>query len=351
MCNIAVLGTLLIPATLATQEPAPLEQRMRQLEALRRTAAAAVQRAESLRRETLDTVVAGSLVVLVRPSDVRLVDVAAAVAWVRLDSLYGDAALRLSGQPMLFFQQGAPVHDSRPAFAGMQRVMAPLSATPTDAAFQLVRAGSAAIRTRADGALTDWLGPQLLADAPLTQLESRVYVELITAPSSAVRRCYTGALDACSSALGLVPGDPPRVWYDAAERRALVRDQMGFHSQQRPDESACVAGSDSACVEALHALYVPPPLSSEARQTLVRVATAKGGRGAFGRLMNSAGQPLARRLEIASERSLHALLEEWRTEVIAARPRPVTLSATIGWTALAWSILFGFLALRSTRWR
>jgi hypothetical protein len=351
MCSVALLSTLLIPATLATQEPAMLEQRMRQLETLRRTAAAAVQRADSLRRETFDTVVVGSLVVLGRPSDAGLIQAAAHAAWARLDSLYGDAAAQLTQHPMLFFQQGTPIHDSRPAIAGLQRVMAPLSATTSDAAFQLVRAGSATIRTRTDGALADWLGAQLLADAPLTQLESRVYVELITAPSSAVRRCYRGALDACSAALGLDPGDPPLVWYDTTERRALVREQMGFYSQRRPVESACVAGSDSACVEAMHGMYVPPPLSAEARQTLVRVALATGGRGAFRRLMNSAGQPLPRRLEIAAGRPLNAQLEQWRTDVIAARPRPVTLSATIGWTALAWSLLFGFLALRSTRWR
>jgi hypothetical protein len=183
---------------------------------------------------------------------------------------------------------------------------------------------------------------------------SRVYVELVTAPSVAVRRCYAGALDACSAALGIVEGDRIPIWYDAAERRVLVRQlQDVLNSGLRPAVvNACVqAGSDGACLDVLHALQIEPPLSSDARQSIARMALAAGGRDAFRRLSRSAGQPIARRLVLAGGVPLDSLLHQWRDQVIAARPRPVTMAASMGWTTLAWSLVFGLLALRSTRWR
>jgi hypothetical protein len=352
MCSFAVLGALLMPVALATQTPATLEQRMRQLESLRRTAAAALARADSARREPLDTIVTGSLVVIGRPSDAGLIRAAARVAWARLDSLYGAAATQLAGQPMVFFQQRFPITDTRPEMSRLQRVMVLQNATTPDAAFQLVRGGSAVIAAGTDRALAEWLGAQLLADVPLPLLESRVYVDLVTAPSSAVRHCFTGALEACRAALGLAVGDPALVWYDAAERRGLVQEQQAVARGLHIDVDRCVVNeSDSACIDALRGLYLPPPLSTEARQTLVRLALAAGGREAFRRLEQSAGQPLAQRVALAGGEPLDSLLRHWRADVLAARPRPVTLSAAIGWTALGWTLLFGVLAMRSTRWR
>jgi len=349
----AVLIALTLPVAAAGQEAQALERRLRQLEVLRRDARVTLARAQAAAREPLDTVRAGSLVVVIRPADANFVGQAARIAWTRLDSLYGAAAEDLSGAPLLFFLQGQPITDVTPAVAKLQRVMGPSDATPTDAAYQLVRAGSVALRLKTDSALATWLGPQLLHDIALPVMNSRVYVELVTAPSIAVRRCYAGALDACSAALGIVEGDRIPIWYDAPERRVLVRqlhDVPG--SGLRPVVNACVqAGSDAACLDVLRALQIELPLSSDARQSMARLALAAGGRDAFRRLSRSAGQPLERRLGLAGGVPLDSLLRQWRDQVIAARPEPVTMAASMGWAALAWSLVFGLLALRSTRWR
>src|SRR5205809_447951 len=85
----------------------------------------------------------------------------------------------------------------------------------------VARAGSAVIRAEADTVLSNWTGPLLLAEVPAATENARAYVELVTAPSEAVRRCYAGTADACDAALGLLAGDPALQWYDVAERRAL----------------------------------------------------------------------------------------------------------------------------------
>jgi hypothetical protein len=351
-CRVAIVA-LLLPVVATAQDRSALQQRLNQLEDLRRTAVAALAQAESLRRETFDTITAGSLVVVSRPNDVGLIRRAARLAWSRLDSLYGDEAVELAARPMLFFIQGNPISDDRRNIAKLQRVMVARGATESDVAFQLVRAGSAAIRASVDTVLANWLGPQLLPDVPLPLMHSRVYVELVTAPSIAVRRCYAGALDGCGAALDLAQGDRALLWYDAAERRAVVRQhqdipQMGL----RASINSCLLSElDDACLDVLRAIQIPAPLSNDARQALVRLALSAGGRSAFRRLSQSSGQPLARRLAIAGAVPLDSLVHQWRDQVIAARPRPVTLTAAIGWTALGWSLVFGLIALRSTRWR
>src|SRR6266705_1889827 len=137
-----------IPAIGAAQDTSALAQHLHQLDLLRHTAAVALARAESAGRERLDTVHSGALVIVVRPADAGLVRQASGVAWTRLDSLYGDEA-----------------------------------ATLADVVFQLVRAGSAVIRNKADTLLSNWAGPLLLSEVPSAAEHARVYVELVTAPS------------------------------------------------------------------------------------------------------------------------------------------------------------------------
>src|ERR1041385_7713106 len=310
---------MVVPLTARAQDVATLERRLTQLEALRHNPQAAAVRAESTSRESFDTIGAGSLRVVARLADAELVRRAAGIAWARLDTLYGTAAAAV------------------------------------DVAFQLGRAASAQLAAHADTALTNWLGPQLLNDVPLGTMESRTYVELVTAPSVAVHHCFAGDLDACRTALGLLgPGvDRITAWYDAAERRGLVRHPLWSSppTGSGPAMDACLlSGSDSACLDMLHRLTVEPPLSNEARQSLARIAL-RSDPTAFGRLAASAGQPLASRLADAARQPSDSLISRWRVEIIAARPRPVTFAAGLGWTALGWMLVFGLLSLRSTRWR
>src|SRR5207247_9768724 len=103
---IATLVASAMPAIVTAQDTTALRQRLHRLELLRHTAVVAVARAESARRERLDAVRSGALVILVRPGEAWLVRQASAVAWARLDSLYGDEAATLSSTPMLFFVLG-----------------------------------------------------------------------------------------------------------------------------------------------------------------------------------------------------------------------------------------------------
>lgn len=353
-CGFAL--ALLLPHMARAQDAATLQRRLAQLAALRNDAQATTARADSASRESLDTIAAGALRVVGRPTDADLRRRAAGIAWARLDTLYGDAAAApLATAPLLFFLQGHPITDSRPTVAHLQRVTAPENATTIDVAFQLVRAASVRLAANSDTALTNWLGPQLFSDAPLAGMEARAYVELVTAPSIAAHHCFEADLDACRAALGLLrPGvDRVTVWYDAAERRGLVRHPLWSSPPMglRPAIDACVlSGSDSACLDVLHQLTVEPPLLNDARQSLARLAVG-ADRTAFARLAAGAGRPLATRLSDAARQPIDSLISRWRVQVIAARPRPVTFAATIGWTALGWTVVFGLLALRSTRWR
>lgn len=350
-CIFAML-LLSVPIQARSQTIEFVSRRLQLLDSMRRVATATLMHAESLRLERLDTVRAGVLVVATRSRDVALVREAAGPASARLDSLYGDATAALARAPLLFNRAGQPTSEVLPQRA--QRVFTPENATADEVAFDLVRAGTAALRATLDSALTAWLGPLLLADVPAAQERARVYVELATAPSVAVRHCYAGALDACAAALGLVAGDQTTVWYDAAERRALVRQSEGARTvRMNLRTNACLnAGSDDACLEVLHqAGGVEPPLSSEARQTLVRTALTTGRRGAFARLAGSAGKPMPERLALAAAMPADSLLRRWRAEIMAGRPHPVPIAAAAGWAALGWCVAFGLLALRSTRWR
>lgn len=349
---LALAGFVLPIRGSATQNPEALKRRLRQIAVLERDAAATLARADSLRRERLDTVRNGGLLILVRPGDAGLVRSAAPSAWSALDSLYGDEARALTTQPMLFSIMTRPVLYPPPH---VQRVMAAEDATSDDVARQLMVAGGAAMRARGDTAFTNWLGPILLPAIHATAQHGRIYVELVTAPSVAVRQCYGGDLTGCRAALGLLDGrDPVAVWYDAAERRALVRRRTVMDLQRvRAASDACLTGnSDAGCLEVLHAVqFVEPPLSIEARHSLARLALTAGGRAAYGRLQRSAGQPLSERLAIAAAFPTDTLMARWRSTILAARPKVVTLTAPGAWIALGWTVVFGLLALRSTRWR
>jgi hypothetical protein len=351
---LATLAALALPARVAAQDAATLQRRVDRLAVLRHEATAARARADSMRRQRLDTVRAGHLVVLTLPGEAPLVRQAAPIAWMALDSLFGDDARHLATHPMLFWIMTRPVRYVGPDAARAQAVTAADDATADDVANQLVRGGATAMRSRTDTALANWLGPLLLPPTHADAERARIYVELVTAPSATVRRCYAGNVYACRAALGLVEGDRVTLWYDAAEWRAMVRRATQLERvTARAAVEACLTGqSDAACLDIVHALPgTDPPLSAEARHSLTRVAFTAGGRDAHGRLLRGAGRPLDERLAAAAGLPSDTLVQRWRETILSARPKPVTLSASGGWMALGWAVVFGLLALRSSRWR
>lgn len=350
------LGTgLWLHTVAAAQDPAELARRLARLDVLRQQAAARRATVDSVRRNVLDTVRTGSLVILVLPEDAGTLRRGAELAWPRLDSLYGDEASTLANPPMLFWIQTRPIRYPPPAVSSLQAVVTAVNATPEDVARQLMSGAASIMRARSDTVLSNWTGPLLMPMSnPRAEL-GRVYVELVTAPSVAVRRCYQGTAADCRAAVGLIDGgDPVALWFDAAERRALVRKTTELYRLNlRAASEACLVGhSDADCIVVLHALpYLDAPLSTEARHSFARTALAEGGRGAYGRLIRSTGRPLSERFAIAAGLPSDSLALRWRSTILAARPKTVTLAAAGGWMALGWAVAFGLIALRSTRWR
>src|SRR3989442_15848715 len=166
----------------------------------------------------------------------------------------------------------------------------------------------------------------------------------------------------CRAALALVDSpDPLGQWYPrAAEQRALVFKSFpeflpfSYHGAHKPALQSCRAGSDSACRELLRSLppgALPRPLTYDARAALVQLALRLGGREAYHRLVATPDEPIADRLAGAAGGSVDSLVSLWRSEIVTARPAPVTVPPWGPWAPLGWTAVFAVCALRSSRWR
>lgn len=304
-----------------------------------------------------DTIHVGALTILANPSPLPLAQ-AAAQAWPEIERFYGPAAQALARHPVVIqaVDPDTAVLTSGPA--GILRI-------PWDQdQGQLVRTlvGSADLGNL-DRGLRDWLGGPVTPWLDLKPLLGRVYVQLVTAPSQAVRRCFAGALPACRDALSLTDtANQITRWYGPEERRYLVATQLaGFQSsgflarQGREAEfHSCAAGSDAACLNLLIAFSpgaTPAPLDYGARYTLLATAVTLGGQEAFSRLLASSKEPIGRRLAEASLVTEDSLVARWRADVLAARPKPVSLPPWGPLIAILWAGVFTGCALRSSRWR
>ena len=300
-----------------------------------------------------DTIRVGTLTILSNPSPLPVAE-AAARAWPVIDRLYGAAA---------------------PSFTKYQIVIeavdpdTTLPAPPLGAAVQIKWNLPAPLLTQwllnyvsasaADRALQQWLGGSLLFDTAAARGNApRVYVELVTQPSQAVRQCYLGKVNACRAALSIADSfDVLTHWYDPADRRELVvQSYQGYFNQgaRQVDFRACAAGSDVACLHLLRTLpagSLVPPLDYQARLSLVVLAIETGGSGAIARLLARPDQDMAERLSAAAGISADSLTGRWITLVRAARPAPVSLPPWGGWIALGWIGVFATCGLRSSRWR
>jgi hypothetical protein len=362
MCKRAALLALLallvtVPRPARAQE-AVLRTRITRLERELRNAEAAAALAAARRSSATasdDTISAGALRVFAPTGIARDARAAVAEAWPLLDATFGQAGAMLAAHPFTLVgggrQRGAdPFEDAvNPVITNGEE---------TDIVQRLVWAAATVIAGRNDSALATWMrGPLVPVRDPGGE-RGGVYVALVTAPSPAVRRCYLGDMDACRSALGFVPV-PEAVadWYDAPRRRQLVRDIENLDEVRGSSRAytACVSGlSDGDCLALVRAAppgAIPPPLPSATRSSLVRTAVQLGGRGAYARLLASAGRPIEQRLAAASGVSGDSVFQAWHAAVLASRPHQVSVEARDGWVALAWGVAFGLLALRSSRWR
>jgi hypothetical protein len=312
---------------------------------------------DSLRRTAQlaggDTVRVGALRILANPSPLP-VRQAAALAWPGIEQFYGPAADAFRHRPFLLNavdpDSAAGPPKLRPGLlvtwdldarrlAGLLRILADLSPE--------------------DPALRAWLGgPLLPPDSMPTTLRGGAYIQLVIAPSIVARRCLTGEAAACRQALTLDSADDPaRAWYGPDGRRHLVvADFAGaFDRGARQREwRACRDGSDSTCLELLQSLppgSVPNPLDYASRLSFLEFARQVGGPETFQRLFATPSGPMGARLAAATRVSADSLVLRWRTAVLAARPRSVSLPPWEAWLALGWVGVFATCGLRSSRWR
>jgi hypothetical protein len=352
---LALAALLLIPP-LAGQETARLQVRADSLlrEWRQANVLAAVQ--DSLRAAELtaghDTIRAGALTILANPSPLPLAQ-AAARAWPEIERFFGSAAPALSRHPVVIQAVDPDTAVLTPQPGGGLRI--PWDQSVEQVARALV---SSADLGNVDRGVHDWLGGPLTPWLDLSPVRSRVYVQLVITPSQAVRRCFTGTLASCRDALSLTDtaGRLAR-WYGPAERRLLVTTTLsGFLSRgvHQPAFLSCAAGNDSVCTDLLESLpssSVPIPLDYGARYTLVATAIALGGPETFSRLLAAPSGPIGARLAAAAGVTEDSLAARWRADILAARPRPVSLPPGGAWIALTWAGVFMVCALRSSRWR
>lgn len=188
---------------------------------------------------------------------------------------------------------------------------------------------------------------------PLTpeRLEA-AHRELVTAPGRPARACVAGDVDACWVAIG-ADGVPDRwdEWYEPAERRAVLRTRFRGEGP-RAAVDACERGVQDACDDLLNELADPAlPLSGAFRTRIVAHAVQVGGEGGYERLADSGGAGLREALARAAEMDADEVMESWRTRVLEHRPEVGGDTGRRHGSTLVWLVVFGILAMGSTRWR
>ena len=299
-----------------------------------------------------DTIAVGGLRIIVNPSPLSWRQ-AAERAWPVIDSLYGSAAADLPQHPYIF---RAVDPDS-----GVRRTVLHVGVeVPWDLD---LRATTSVLLTTVtaphfDPALANWLGAALRPSLDPEDERAAVFVQLVTVPSNAVRRCFLGDIARCKDVLQI--GDSTGLvarWYETpAEREAVVTGFTDYFARgaTAPSLQNCQQHRDDACTALLHSLppgALPRPLTDAPRLLLVRVALRAGGRDAYRRLVARASAPVGERLASAAGMDIDSLVVRWRNAALAARPTPLTLSWWASVAAMGWTAFFGFCALRSSRWR
>jgi hypothetical protein len=297
----------------------------------------------------------GALVILANPSPLPL-RAAAERAWAVLDSVLGpEAAIALAGRRLVVdvIDEADTTRRRVPVDADLH---VPASLSVEALTRTILLAGSL---DPGDADLHAWLGGRILhATAPERQ-RAAIYVELVTTAAAAARRCFAGTPGGCRDALDL-SGDtePWRRWYNPADRARVIGESFAYYfgrGRTQVQFTACTAGADdSACVELFRAIpagAMPKPVSVDVRRAVLLRALEIGGRDAFGRLARARGRSMEERLAIAAGIPADSLLALWRAEILAARPRPVTVPLWAVGLATFWVGVFSACSLGSSRWR
>jgi len=367
-CAGAALCVMILPSTgVDAQEPEAYRERVVELERRRDEARAQFHAVlERLGASATDTVFVGTLTMVTGAGARQLVRAGAELGWKRLRTWLGSDTLRLRGAVIHLRPAGTAAFE-RPRRADIAASLRP-GATAEDVAALVQRLAGQFLVAQVDSELVNWsealvFGP--LRDAQVSAASVgqtaglRVsYRELATSQLSRPRQCFLGDLDACRDALGLgVTQDPIVDWYAASDRRRWASQWLRvavMDPRLRGSLPACLdEGNDAACIEflRLNGHQRTPPMSGQARRTLLTFALASGGDGAYGRLIDGNGRPILERLAATARVSEDSLLAAWRAAVVAARPAHTTMTLATGSAAVVWIGIFLVVAARSTRWR
>jgi hypothetical protein len=299
----------------------------------------------------LDTLKVGSLVIVANRSPLPL-QAAAERAWPVIDSMYGSRAKELEQNPYLI-----QAIDPDTNFTGTHPwgTLVPWDKSVKEMANLLYFYVPA---PQPDKAFKDWVGATIRPSTSGLKAElEQSYVALVTAHYRVGQDCFVGSLASCRSTLALDrPIDRVKLFRTRAERQeAMSRIVFTYgESEQLAAMKPCINGDDAVCVKLIGEVdpsRLPAPVGPIARQTLVRLALRLGGREAYSRLTADSTQPMDLRLTAAAGVPLDSLLFLWQSSVIAARPKSVELPAYGPLVGMAWFLVFGMVALRSSRWR
>src|SRR5205823_9472347 len=199
-----------------------------------------------------DTIRVGALTIVTNPSPLPLRE-AAGRAWPVIDSVYGDDARQLAHRPYAIVAVDPDTTVERPPrHSGIEVPWDQGVASLTQLLLSSVPVAPA------DTALQSWLGGPLRPLADPDAQWARVYIELVTAPSHASRRCLIGDIGGCRDALDLAEhGDALLRWYPSPpERQAVVLKSSAYFDRgaQLATLQTCAHGSDSACTRLLRCL-------------------------------------------------------------------------------------------------
>jgi hypothetical protein len=306
----------------------------------------------------LDTMVVGGLTVVTDSSRSPALRAAAAAVWQALVASLGATPAALRGS-VIYVRFGARNESWADLLrSGAQFVEPDMGSRGEILRRRLLVAAGATLAGRAGSALSIWSGGTLGLHTDPAASFSRAAIELVTTLSVRARGCNTGSAADCALALGITPvSDPLREWYDAGDRQALVRRDVGYERRPRASASTvddCLQrGNDEACIASLQQAWEGrphAPISTEAAVSVLHTAARLGGAGALDRLLADTAAALPAKLEAMAGVPLDSLLSTWRDEARTHRTSPPTLPGSVRWAALCWIAAFGTLALRSPRW-